>query len=580
LYAIILKFKKLQHILKKTIFAAKNEDMLKSLSIENYALIDKLDIAFSPGFSTITGETGAGKSILLGALSLILGNRAELSVLKNKEEKCIIEGVFDISKLKLQQYFKENLEDVDYDSETILRRIITPSGKSRAFVNDAPVSLNALREIGLMLIDIHSQHKNLLLSDNKFQLNVVDSMAQNEKILQEYKLEFKSLKEIQNTLNQLIEKAKTQKNDADYFQHRFEQLAEAKLVENEQETLERELETMNNAEEIKLYITRASQILNGEEHSILSGLSMANEGLKRISKVFPKIDNFIERLASALIEIQDISTEIEVLSEDVEFNQDRLNFINERLDLLYSLQQMHRVNSVTDLLKIQSELEEKLNEIQNFDFEIADLTKKMNLQKEKVEKLASLLSENRKKISPKIEKSIVSQLISLGMPSAVFKIQLERESDYTSSGFDTISYLFSANKSSELSDITKVASGGEIARVMISIKSLVSANMALPTIIFDEIDTGVSGDIADKMGNIMAEMSKNMQVLSITHLPQIAAKGKKQYLVYKKDTKDSTISNIKELSEKERVTEIAKMLSGKDLSDAAIENAKHLLQMA
>jgi len=580
LHAIILKFKKLQHILKKLIFAAKNEDMLKSLSIENYALIDKLDIAFSPGFSTITGETGAGKSILLGALSLILGNRAELSVLKNKEEKCIIEGVFDISKLKLQQYFKENLEDVDYDSETILRRIITPSGKSRAFVNDAPVSLNALREIGLMLIDIHSQHKNLLLSDNKFQLNVVDSMAQNEKILQEYKLEFKSLKEIQNTLNQLIEKAKTQKNDADYFQHRFEQLAEAKLVENEQETLERELETMNNAEEIKLYITRASQILNGEEHSILSGLSMANEGLKRISKVFPKIDNFIERLASALIEIQDISTEIEVLSEDVEFNQDRLNFINERLDLLYSLQQMHRVNSVTDLLKIQSELEEKLNEIQNFDFEIADLTKKMNLQKEKVEKLASLLSENRKKISPKIEKSIVSQLISLGMPSAVFKIQLERESDYTSSGFDTISYLFSANKSSELSDITKVASGGEIARVMISIKSLVSANMALPTIIFDEIDTGVSGDIADKMGNIMAEMSKNMQVLSITHLPQIAAKGKKQYLVYKKDTKDSTISNIKELSEKERVTEIAKMLSGKDLSDAAIENAKHLLQMA
>jgi len=554
--------------------------MLKSLSIENYALIDKLDIAFSSGFSTITGETGAGKSILLGALSLILGNRAELSVLKNKEEKCIIEGVFDISKLKLQHYFKENLEDVDYDNETILRRIITPIGKSRAFVNDAPVSLNALREIGLMLIDIHSQHKNLLLSDNKFQLNVVDSLAQNEKILQEYKLEFKSLKNLQNTLNELVEKAKTQKNDADYFQHRFEQLNEAKLVENEQEMLEAELETMNNAEEIKLYITRASQILSGEENSILSGLSIANEGLKRISKVFPKIENFIERLASSLIEIQDISTEIEVLSEDIEFNQDRLNFINERLDLLYSLQQLHRVNTVHELLKIQSELEEKLNEIQNFDFEIADLTKKVNLQTEKVEKLASLLSENRKKISPKIEKSIVSQLISLGMPSAVFKIQLDRESDYTSTGFDTISYLFSANKSSELSDITKVASGGEIARVMISIKSLVSANMALPTIIFDEIDTGVSGDIADKMGNIMAEMSKNMQVLSITHLPQIAAKGKKQYLVYKKDTKDSTISNIKELSEKERVTEIAKMLSGKELSEAAIENAKHLLLMA
>ncbi len=553
--------------------------MLKTLLVENYALIDKLEIHFSKGFSTITGETGAGKSILLGALSLILGNRAELSVLKNKDEKCVIEGIFNVEKLNLQVFFKESLPEVEYDHETILRRIITPTGKSRAFINDNPVSLNDLRELGLKLIDIHSQHKNLLLSDNKFQLNVVDSLAQNENILQEYRIEFKAFKDLQKRLSDLIEKAQIQKNDADYFQHRYEQLAIAKLVDNEQNELELELKTISNAEEIKLYISKASQILSSDEFSIISGLSSANDGLKRITKVFPKIENFVERLSSSLIEIQDIAAELEVLSEDVEFNQERLDFINERLNLIFSLQQLHKVKTVAELLKIQTDLYEKLNEIQNFDYEIAELTKKLDKKTDELTNLAQKISEKRKKVIPTIEKSMVSQLNNLGMLNAVFKIKTEQESEFTSTGKDRITYLFSANKSGELNDISKVASGGEVARVMISIKSLVSKYLSLPTIIFDEIDTGVSGDIADKMGNIMAEMADNMQVISITHLPQIAAKGFNQYLVYKKDTKNTTVSNIKLLSENERITEIAKMLSGKELTDAAIENAKHLLNL-
>jgi len=554
--------------------------MLKSLSITNYALIDQLDIQFDSGFSTITGETGAGKSILLGALSLILGSRADLSVLKNKEEKCVIEGSFDIKKLKLQAYFKENLPEIDYEDETILRRIITTNGKSRAFVNDSPVNLNDLKDLGVLLIDIHSQHKNLLLSDNKFQLKVVDSMAKNEKLLLNYQEEFKEFKKIESQLANLIEKAKIEKKDADYFQHRFDQLQQANLTENEQEELEEELEMMNNTEEIKSSLGNAFNFLSTEEFSAIQNLISAKDSLRKIGSVYSKSNELYERLNSALIEIQDIASEIEVSLEDIEFSPERMTFINDRLNDIYTLQQSHRVSTVKELLEIQADLERKLEAIQNFDFDIESLKKKLQLQKEKLESVANEISRKRKEIIPTIEQTIVKELNNLGMPSAVFTISVEREKEFTPSGIDKIAYLFSANKAGELNEIEKVASGGEIARVMISIKSLVSSNMALPTIIFDEIDTGVSGDIADKMGNIMKKMSVNMQVLSITHLPQIAAKGTKHYLVYKHDTEDTTISNIRELSEKERVTEIAKMLSGKRLTDAAIENARALLKLA
>lgn len=552
--------------------------MLKSLSVKNYALIDKLEISFENGLSTITGETGAGKSILLGALSLILGNRAELSVLKNKDEKCVIEGIFDIKELKLQNFFKENLEEVDYDHETILRRIITPSGKSRAFINDTPVNLAGLKELGYRLIDIHSQHKNLLLTDNSFQLNVIDSVAKNFDLLNEYKKEFSSYKKLEKELKHLIEKSEAERKDADYYQHRFEQLNALNLQENEQDVLEKELETINNSEEIKINLSGSYDLLNGEDSSVISNLNIVKENLSKISEFLN--EDLSGRVESCIIELQDISSEVEVQAQNVEFSPERLNFINERLNEIYSLQQTHRVSTVNELLEIQSDLEKRLDEIQNFDFEIEELTKKAKAQNENVNKIAQQLSGKRKKAAPEIEKTILKQLSGLGMPNAEFKIKIEKETDFALSGIDKISYLFSANKAGNLNNIVKVASGGEIARVMISIKALVSENMSLPTIIFDEIDTGVSGDIADKMGNIMQKMARNMQVFSITHLPQIAAKGKNQFLVYKKDTEDSTVSNIKRLSEQDRIKEIAKMLSGKKLSEAAIENAKTLLKNA
>ncbi len=550
--------------------------MLRSLVIKNYALIEKLDIEFESGFTIITGETGAGKSILLGALSLILGNRADVAVLTDKTKNCVIEGRFDISKYHLEDFFRKN--DIDYEAHTIIRRLINPSGKSRAFINDIPVNLTLLKELSQQLIDIHSQHNNLLLNNLGYQTLVIDSFAKQHNLLNEYRQDFKKYKNLQKHIEQLKQDKQKSKEELDYLSFQYEELNAANFSENEQEELENELEILTHAEEISSNLANVYHLLDNEELAIIAQLKEALISLEKIADYYPQAKDYAQRMASMQIDLNDISNEIEQQVEDILFDPARLEFVRTRLDLIYSLQQKHKTNSLADLISLKNNLGEKINKIESFENELADLTTKANKERVNLEVKAQKISKNRAKVIPSLRAKILGHLQQMGMLDSQVEILQKTNCGFTPNGSDEIKFLFSANKHVGSQDITKVASGGEISRVMLSLKSIISESIALPTIIFDEIDTGVSGDIADKMGAIMKKMSGNMQVINITHLPQVAAKGDSHFLVYKESNRKTTLSKIKKLSPEERTREIAKMLSGSEITEAAMRNAKELLK--
>lgn len=551
--------------------------MLKSLFIRNFVLIDSLDIKFDKGFSVITGETGAGKSIILGALSLVLGQRADGRSIKNGSEKCVIEAVFDVSRYKLEEFFQVN--ELEYDAEVcILRRELFASGKSRAFVNDSPVPLTVMKELGSRLIDIHSQHQNLLLGDNRFQLKVIDVMAENDILLILYRKEYSRYQSLKRELKELKEKAAQTKQEEDYVRFQLEQLEEAGLVAGEQDELEQELETLSHAEEIKGSLYRITQLLDGEEQGAVQLLKEALSTADSLERYYPKAKEMAERLRSAYIDLNDLSSEAEVWKEDVEFNPERLDWVNDRLNLLYSLEQKHRVSTVEELIGLEEKYAAQLKEIDSYDEQVETLKEQVEASHGELLQQAAVLSEQRKIAAKAIASQLVEMIIPLGMPNTRFAIDFTPKSEPESDGMDDIRFMFSANKSGELQPVAQTASGGEISRLMLCIKAMIAGFTALPAIIFDEVDTGVSGDIADKMGDIMQELGTKMQVFAITHLPQIAAKGKDHYFVYKEDTDDRTVTRIKKLNKEERIKEIARMLSGASLTDASIANAKELLK--
>ncbi|WP_421918659.1 DNA repair protein RecN [Marinifilum sp.] len=549
--------------------------MIQSISIQNYALINQLEIDFSDGFSVITGETGSGKSILLGALSLVLGQRSEGNVLKDKEKKCVIECTFLVEKYKLQRFFEKH--ELDYEKETLVRREILPSGKTRAFVNDTPVNLKVLKELGVRLVDIHSQNQNLVLGSFEYQVGIVDTYAKNAAMLAKYQSSFKKYQHLKKELKLQMELAAKEKADLDYFQFQLEQLVEANLIEGEQKEMEEELETLNHAEEIKSGLYQSYGLLSEGESSVIAKLKEARSSISKIQGVYGEADAYFDRLDSVLIELHDLSQEMDRSNESIEFDNARIDFLNQRLDTIYSLQQKHRVDSVEHLIQIREDLKGKVGKIESSDERIEDLKRQLSEQQSKLRKSAESLTNSRSKSIPKIEKTIINQLVLLGISNANFKIQISNSEEFQLLGTDKICFLFSANKNGNPEEVQKVASGGELSRLMLSIKYLISSSTALPTIVFDEIDTGVSGEIADKMGAMMNQMAENIQVISITHLPQIAGKGKYHYKVYKADDEHETFSNIVLLDKQSRIEELAKMLSGSDLTKAALENAKVLL---
>lgn len=552
--------------------------MLSRLLIKNYALIDNLDISFDQDLNVITGETGAGKSIVLGALGLILGQRAESKYFFNQQKKCIVEGFFQIQSYHLENFFEEN--DLDYEAETVLRREIALDGKSRAFINDTPVTLNILKALGQQLIDVHSQHATLEINNSDFQLLVVDVMADHDTLLKDYRQEYHHYKKQQKKLKHLEESIEKAKADQDYFQFQFDELSEAAIQADEQEHLENELNSLTHAEEIKRNLLSANYLILQQEGAAHPLLREALSQIQALEKYQPNISPLAERLKSALIEIKDIADELENLEQQTSFNEQRAEEINERLSLLYSLQKKHRVNSNEELLKLQDELSDKLNQILFADEDLQKLQKELlSLQKSLQEK-AENISKNRKKVIPEIEKHILGILEQVGMNNAQIKVeqQLKEFSAFDENGIDQIRFLFNANKGHQLNELQKVASGGELSRLMLSIKSLIAKKTALPTIIFDEIDTGVSGEVANRVGNIMQELAKDMQVITITHLPQMASKGKSHYFVYKTLKDNLTYTQIKKLDQEERVLEIAKMLSGENPKASALQNARELLQ--
>lgn len=549
--------------------------MLQSISIQNYALINELEIDFNHGLNIITGETGAGKSILLGALSLVLGQRADSSVLKDKTQKCFVEAKFQIRKYKIKDFFIQH--DLDYEEITTIRREITDNGKSRAFINDTPVNLAVLKDLSDKLIDIHSQHESLLLGDDFFQLSLVDSFANHQELIDNYRDKFEEYNILSAEYNKLIHNADKAKADLDYFQFQFDQLEVLKLIEGEQVELEEELEKLNHAEEIKINLSNSYALLSGEESSIISNLKQAKNSLGLISNFLKEVEGLVQRIESTYIELQDINSEIEVLNEKIEHDPARIEYIHERLDSIYSIEQKHKVNTVKELIQIKDDLQIKLDLINSYDFETGKIKKEIDFLHQELTAFAKQISENRKTIIPKIENRVVEVLKQLGIPNANFEVKQIPSEEFLTTGKEIIKFLFSANKNVALEELSKVASGGEISRLMLSIKSLIAETTTLPTIIFDEIDSGTSGEIADKMGTIIKHMSEKMQVINITHLPQIASKGDYHYLVYKKDNHETTNTYIKLLTKEERIKEIAKMLSGEELTDAAIQNARVLL---
>mgnify|MGYP000237446725 CR=1 FL=1 len=551
--------------------------MLKSLFIQNYVLIDSLDIEFANGFSVITGETGAGKSIILGALSLVLGQRADGKSIKKEADRCVIEATFDISLYQLEPFFIAN--DLEYDARhCILRRELYASGKSRAFVNDSPVGLNVLRSLGTRLIDIHSQHQNLMLGDSRFQLDVVDVLADNEIPLILYRKEFSRYQSLKRDLKELTEKSRQNRQEEDYIRFQLEQLEDAHLATGEQEELEQEADTLSHAEEIKAGLFRAGQAMNSDEGGLLSVLKECLNTMAGLQKVYPAAGELAERLESSYIELKDISQEISGKEEEIEFNPARLEEVNGRLNLIYTLQQKHRVSTVDELLALADDYAAKLSNITSSDEQIETLKARSEALYNKVKRQAAVLTGLRTAAAREVEKQMAARLIPLGMPNVRFQVEIGIRKEPGAHGADTVNFLFSANKNGALQNISSVASGGEIARVMLSVKAMIAGAVKLPTIVFDEIDTGVSGEIADRMADIMQEMGdSDRQVISITHLPQIAARGRAHYKVYKQDNETETNSHIRRLTDEERVGEIAHMLSGATLTDAALNNAKALL---
>lgn len=552
--------------------------MLRSLYIQNYALIETLDINFGTGFSVITGETGAGKSIILGAIGLLLGQRADVKAIRQGAAKCIIEARFDISGYDMESFFAEN--ELEYEGECILRREVQSSGKSRAFINDTPVSLSQVKELGEQLIDVHSQHQNLLLNKEGFQLNVLDILAHNEEALAEYAQLYDKWKHLDKELAELVSQSEQSKTDEDYIRFQLEQLEEAHLAEDEQETLEQEAETLSHAEEIKAGLYRVEQALASDEGGVLSVLKESLGTLLTLRKVYQPSEELSGRMESTYIELKDIAQEISAQGEGIEFNPVRLDEVNDRLNLIYSLQQKHRVQTVEELMRLTEEYAGKLSTITSYDDRIAGLTQSRDAQYNKVKKQAMLLTQTRTAAAREVEKQMGNRLIPLGMPNVRFQVEMGLKKEPSAQGEDAVAFLFSANKNGALQSISSVASGGEIARVMLSIKAMIAGAVKLPTIVFDEIDTGVSGEIADRMADIMQEMGEqNRQVISITHLPQIASRGCAHYKVYKKDNDTETNSHIRRLDSEERVEEIAHMLSGATLTEAALSNAKALLKI-
>ena len=553
--------------------------MLKSLYIKNYVLIDELDIRFDNGFSVMTGETGAGKSIILGALSLVLGERVDSRSIRTGSEKCVIEAVFDISAYQLHSFFEDN--DLEFaDTVCLLRRELYSTGKSRAFINDTPTSLSIIKNLGTRLIDIHSQHRNLLLTDARFQLNIVDLFTKTENQLSGYGKEYENYLSVCKTLDALQDKARKTKEDEEYIHFQFDELIAAKLKVGEQDELEREMDMLSHTEEIKIALFKVTELLTGEAHSVAASLREALTAVEQISHHYQKANGFAERIRSAYMELYDIALETNVLKDDIEFNPERLDYVNNRINALYSLQQKHRVNSVDELINKRDAYCAQLALIDSYDEELDRLSqKKQALYRSLVQKAAEITAL-RKRSAKTIERQLTDRMIILGVPNTRFQIDFAEKPAPAADGMDDVNFLFAANKNEPLKPVALTASGGEISRLMLCVKSMIAGHSALPTIIFDEIDTGVSGEIADKMAGIMQDLGKKMQVITITHVPQIAAKGTAHYFVYKEDTSERTLTYIRRLTDSERIDEIARMLSGSEKTQAAVDNAKDLLKIS
>lgn len=550
--------------------------MLQQLYIHNFTLIDKLDIHFSSGFSVITGETGAGKSIILGAIGLLLGNRADARLVKAGTDKCIVEAHFDISRYDMQQFFIDN--DIDYEpDDCIMRRELRANGKSRAFINDTPVSLTTARELGEQLVDIHSQHQNLLLQKDDFQLSVVDIIANNSKELQQYRTTYREYSDTKAALKKLEEQIAANRANEDFLRYQAKELADANLVAGELTELEQEVETLSHTEDIKTALYSADETFSNDNGGIISSCKSAISRLSTITEVYPPVRELADRLDSAYIELKDIAHDISSLADNVDYDPQRLEVASSRLDALYSLQQKHHVETIEELIALRDNILHQLSHIDNADEELDALKAKVNELLTICTTKAKALTATRQKAAKKIEQQITDRLIALGMPNTRFEVRIE-EKPLSNDGADKPAFYFSANKNTPLQPVAQVASGGEIARVMLSLKAMISGAVKLPTIIFDEIDTGVSGRVAEMMAQIMKEMGdSNRQVISITHLPQIAALGSNHYKVEKTDTADGTTSTMRQLTPEERITELAQMLSGSNITDAAIQNARSLL---
>ena len=551
--------------------------MLRQLYIRNFTLIDELDITFKPGFSVITGETGAGKSIILGAIGQILGNRADARMVKAGCDKCVIEAHFNLSNYDMEGFFDDN--DIDYEPEDcIIRRELKANGKSRAFINDTPVALTTARELGQQLVDIHSQHQNLLLQKEDFQLNVVDIIAHNSQLLNDYRTLFDGYAKAKAALREKEEECEKDRANEDFLRFQADELVTTKLIDGEQEELEQELETLSHAEDIKGALFDADNLLSGDDRCITQSCKTMLSRLSDIGDVYPAIRQVTERIDSAYIELKDIARDISNLAESIDFDPARLTMANERLDTIYTLQKKHHVESVAELIAIRDSLTARLNDITNSEDMLEDMRRQVEDMHRKATEAAARLTESRQEAARRVTEQLLAQMTALGMPNARFEIKFEPK-ELAADGADRISYMFSANKNVPLEPIAQVASGGEVARVMLSLKAMISGAVKLPTIIFDEIDTGVSGRVAEMMAQIMRQMGRaDRQVISITHLPQIAALGTTHYKVEKTDTDDTTISRMRMLGHDERIKEIAQMLSGSNISDAAIENAKSLLE--
>ena len=550
--------------------------MLIKLFVQNYALIRELDVEFENGLTIITGETGAGKSILLGALSLILGTRADSSVLLDKNEKCIVEGTFRIEEYELNEFFISN--NIDYEPVSTLRREINPAGKSRAFINDTPVTVNLLKELGDRLIDIHSQHQTLMLNDNSFQLNLIDSFSGTAGIKNEYRESYSNYHKLKKEYTSIKEKADKNKADLEYYQFQYNQLDEAKLKSGEQTELEAEQELLGHTEEIKLALGSSSNLFLAEGISILSMLREVKSYLGRIITFLPESESLLSRTESALIELDDLAAEVEKLTVSIEADPQRLAIVNNRLDNIYTLIQKHRVTDLAELIKKKDEIKELIGSIVSSDERIIELETLLDKEASRLKTVSEEISNKRKSVLSDIELRITELLKQLGIPNAKFRITLTHLPEFTTTGIDQADFLFSANKQIAPENMAKIASGGELSRVMLSLKSLLTKNNNLPTIIFDEIDAGVSGEVADKVGQILSGMGKYMQVINITHLPQVASRGTRHYHVYKDDTDNSTFTRVKLLSPEERILEVARLLSGSEVTETAMKNARELLK--